>query len=170
MPRVIVCFLGGMLIGFAGSYGLGKLVVLVLFQSEVTSVEKESQIAGEFEDWYARRVERPILGLAAAAALLCGSLSGLAATRPVSRVPARPRRDWPDKYEDAPLKSEEFERVLQACLFARFSERSPEYVQGIIVGRLVESDPDLARRMDRFSPRHMQALWQDLVRSLRPAL
>ena len=41
----------------------------------------------------------------------------------------------------------EFERVLATCASVELRDKSPDYVQGLIVGRLVESDPALAKRL-----------------------
>jgi hypothetical protein len=63
------------------------------------------------------------------------------------------------------LTPPEFARVVQCCLFAQIEKRDPAYAQGLIVGRLVDTDPELAKKVDDFSPEHMAALCRDLRRA-----
>ena len=63
-----------------------------------------------------------------------------------------------------PLTHDEFQRVSQCCLWMPLDDKSPDYVQGLIVGRLAEAEPALARKVDGFGGRHVAALQRDLIR------
>jgi hypothetical protein len=57
-----------------------------------------------------------------------------------------------------PLEQSEFERIRALCLWVDLHGKSPDYIQGLIVGRLAEIDPALARRVDQFDELEMGML------------
>jgi hypothetical protein len=165
MPRVLLYFFAGLLVCFAGVYVAGHFVTGLLFKDRIQAAQTRSQNVTDYEHWYEDHVTARILPIAVAVGLLLGSLGGMrAATQRKDRPARKPRPVRPRaKGEDLPLTSPEFDRVAQCCLFVGIAEREPSFVQGVIVGRLVDSEPELAHKVGGFSPEHMAALWKDLA-------
>lgn len=164
MTRVLLAVLVGMAIGFLGTYFLGRGAEEILFRGDLEEKRQKFQITGEYEAWYGRYVQYPLIGVSLLGGFLCGALCGKRMLGSSARPNALNSNAHWDR-DEQPLNREEFQRVLQCCLFTRLPDTEPAFVKGVIVGRLADSDPELARRVLQFSPRHMHALWTDLVHS-----
>lgn len=54
--------------------------------------------------------------------------------------------------------------MARACRFCDLRDKGADYLQGLIVGRLVESHPALAGKVDDYSSSHMELLLTELLR------
>ena len=163
MPKVIVYSVVGMVAGFVAIFAVCQFALtLPPFAEKIEAAQKRSP--SDFDNWYEKNVSSKILVASFVGGLLSGGFCGLRAAKPLRHAVRRRRPVW-TKDDHWPLSESEFARVMQACLFVQVERRNPAYVQGLVVGRLVESDPDLAKKVDDFSPEHMVALWRDLRRA-----
>jgi hypothetical protein len=169
MAKVVGFSLVGFIVGFSAVFVACQFAItLPPFKERIEAAQ--SQSAGNsnyYEEWYEQKVLSRVLIASFFGGLLCGGFGGLRATqdrRLSNNAFRRSRRPWA-KHDEWPLSQPEFARVLQCCLFTQVENREPIYIQGVIVGRLVDSDPELARKVDEFSSEHMLALWRDLRRA-----
>jgi hypothetical protein len=96
--------------------------------------------------------------------LCCGVFGAYALNLPLGKTVAHRRRQllWKARTSaDAVLSTEEFQRVFQACQWIS-TAGGPEYLRGFIVGRLAESWPAIAKKVDGFDDAHMTAVCDDL--------
>jgi hypothetical protein len=159
MGRQVVGFVLGLLFGFVGVQMACQAVVYFTEGPDVSAAEERNMSLPEYRRWVDLRYERPFLLVSLAGAVVCGVACAYALNVPV-RAAARPARRRAGA--DDPLTREEFHQVLQACLMVPLDQRGPEYVRGLVVGRLAEAAPALAHKVDGFSDRHMAALHSDL--------
>jgi hypothetical protein len=165
VPRALVNFLFGFTIGLVGLYAAGQVVSHFVLEPSDKVAQKRGLTLPNYEKWVEEKVRPGMLCFTFGGAVFCGALCAVRAPLRGRESAAR-RRSHP-KADDRPLNAEEFESVLRCCLFVNLEERGPAYLQGLLVGRLVDTDADLAARIDRFSERHMTALWSDLRQKAR---
>lgn len=164
MPRVLAWFLGGLAGGTVGVYVACAVGVAFAYEYIDPPAFRQARNAEE----YARRVREltasGIMQVSVYGGLLC---AGLCAMRAAEVFPSGLRRRSPrktvDLTQEPPLTSAEFRQTVQACLFLDLRRRTPEFVQGLLVGRLVEGSPELAAKIEKFGNEHMAALLQDLL-------
>jgi hypothetical protein len=161
MNRVAVGFVLGYVLGFAGLYVAFYSAVWAIEGSDFEAAGRRNMPIDAYQQWVAAQYERPFLLAAGVASAMFGVLGARAFNVPIvgprSAVGRRPDGD-------KPLTREEFYQVLHACEWLPLEERTPEYVRGLAVGRLAESHPALARKVDDFGDDRMDALHHDLCR------
>ncbi len=161
MGRTVVFFCTGLLFGFIGLQLACRGFLLFAEGAEADAANRRGLSLADYQQWVDVRYERPFLLLSAAGGLLCATLAAAASQR-LDQMPARRAPDRRPRGSDDPLTREEFRQVAQACLLVPLAERSPEYVRGLVVGRLADTAPALARKVDGFSDNHMAAVYADL--------
>jgi hypothetical protein len=139
MVRVVVSFLVGTVVAFAAVHLLGRVALAAVEGAPETAADRRQMTVGEYQRWLDSRYELPVMLAALAGGLACGMACGLAAVR-IGAAPDRPA--------GAPLTRDEQRQAVACCLWADLRGRTPEYLQGLIVGRLAESEPALARKID----------------------
>ncbi len=155
MHRVVVSFAVGLIAGFV----LMQLVCrgfLLFAEGDVADATGRGLSPASHQQGMESRYEVPFLLASLAAALACGCGCGLAA-RP---APVRRKRSGTGE----PLTPDEVRTVARACRFCDLSDKGADYLQGLIVGRLVESDPALARRVDSYDMARIERLLTELLR------
>jgi hypothetical protein len=162
MNRVIVSFVAGLLIGSATLFLASQLYLMVFVGDARDRANSQHKTVGAAEDEIELRFGRPLYLFTIAGGLMCGWWCAYAAWRSEAEAPRRAMHPTRSMGRDDRLTREEFHQVLQACLLVPLDERSPEFVRGLVVGRLAETAPGLARKVDGFSDRHMDALHSDL--------
>jgi hypothetical protein len=143
--RFVLGAVGGAMLAFFG----GQFVMNMIEPGDEGQIlaAGKSHFEVETETWH--RYGPKILAIT----LFGGLLGGTAATfLGVSAVTANHthRRHRSGHGPSMPLEQSEFERIRALCLWVDLRDKSPDYVQGLIVGRLAEIDPALARRVDQF--------------------
>lgn len=161
MSRVIGSFFVGLVLSFLGLYLLGELAVKAGWETVYAENLKTARSAEEYQERVDRGTRPLILWLAVSGAFIGATLCGLYTANRAGK--AAPRVGGTRTAADVALSPVEFERVRQCCLFALAGDRTPAYVQGLVVGRLADTAPELAAKVDKFSEPHMQALLQDLL-------
>jgi hypothetical protein len=158
MGRMVIGFLLGTVLGFATLYLAFHGAVRVLEGSDLEAASRRNMSLDAYQEWVDVRYERPFTLAAMAAALMFGVLGARAFNRPIfGLVGGRPDRG-------DPLTREEFRQVLHTCGWVPLDEHGPEYVRGLAVGRLADSHPALARKVDEFGDAQMAALHHHLCR------
>jgi hypothetical protein len=161
MGRQVFGFWVGLVVGFVGIQLVCRASLYFAEGSDVSAAEERHMSLPEYRQWVDVRYERPFMVVSLAGGLLCGTVCAFGSGHPVrAAAPAR----WHRSGHDDPLSRDEFHQVLQACLLVPLAERSPEYVRGLVVGRLAEAAPALAHKVDGFSDRRLGALHADLRR------
>ena len=164
MGRVIAAFFLGLVIGAGGLYLACRALLMIAEGPDMAAARERDMSLAQYREYVDLRYERPFLLVSAAGGLICAWWCAYAAGTGESATAGRPgRRRRRRRSGDDPLTREEFRQVLQACLLVPLDERSPEYVRGLVVGRLAESAPAVAHKVDGFSDRHMAALYGDLL-------
>jgi hypothetical protein len=161
MFPAIARFLAGLLIGTGALFLAGRFLVLFVDSSGTTTDPTRNQSRAQHEASVAGQYDPPILVFSLIGGLICAACC--AAAGPTD-TPARPQtRRRSSIGTDDSLSRDEFHQVLQACLPVPIDDRSPDYVRGLVVGRLADTAPALAHKVDGFSDRHMAALHRDLL-------
>lgn len=163
MVRVLLSFFGGLAVGCFGLYLVCALAKVYAYEH---IAPKEFLLLSPAE--YAHLVEeRTALGMiqvSLSGGLVCGMLCAVKAAAIFGpRARAGGRQPHAQVTREKPLTSVEFERALQSCLFVDLRQRPPAFLQGVLVGRLADSDPELAARIADFGKEHMAALLHDLL-------
>jgi hypothetical protein len=152
MARVVVGFLVGYAVGFAGLWGLCAVAARAIEGESTTAATARGISVAEYRQWYEARYGTMTVIASQVGGVACALLCGLAGTQTGS-VSARRRAG-------EPLSREETRMAIASCLWADVTGREPEYVRGLIVGRLAESEPDVARKVDRLGRAQLLALYE----------
>jgi hypothetical protein len=162
MSRVQIAFVLGLCLGFFTTYGV--CLAAVAFGYEYIDHEAFKSSRPEDYEAHVRQRTGPFITLfSVGGGLLCAAICSLAASKTGTSKRASPRRshsEWQN--HERPLSRQEFESVVHSCLFVDLRNRSPAFVQGLLVGRLADSAPELAAKIDGFSNEHMAALVEDV--------
>lgn len=168
MIRVLVWFMMGLAVGMIGVYLACTLVIIFAYENIDPNAFRQARSTNEYDQRVTQLTSASVVKITLYGGLVCAALcAGKAAW---GRPTVSPRHTFSAKKtlaSDKPLNPTEFERVLQSCLFINVQHRSPAFLQGLIVGRLVDSSPELAAKIEKFSEVHMAAVLQDVLRFAR---
>jgi hypothetical protein len=148
--RIALGAFGGAILAYFGS----QLFLLVTDGSGDATALARGISLREYEDEAAQRIRPKILTLT----IVSGLLGGVTAAFLGAATPAAGRRRQSSHASSTPLDRAEFRRVLTSCAWVDFRDKTADYMQGLIVGRLAESDPALAKRVDGFDELEMDML------------
>jgi hypothetical protein len=161
MGKYLAGFLLGTLIGIAAVPLFGVVVWECVGGSDWLDAKRESMSRENFAAWQNHKLDSAA-ELCLFGVVCCGALGAVGFNRPIGAAGRRSRRRLGGS--DEPLSRDEFQQVLQACVWMPIDARSPEYVRGLVVGRLAENQPALAKRVDGVSDHLMDMLYRDLCR------
>jgi hypothetical protein len=149
--RFVLGAFGGAILAYLGS----QLFLLMTQSSDGAAILIKSHQQIEDESW--QLFGPKILTVTIMGGLLGGATAAfLGASAATANRANRRHRSSHDS--STPLDRSEFLRVLASCAWIELRDKSPDYVQGVIVGRLAESDPALAQRVDHFDELEMDLL------------
>lgn len=156
MTRTIISFLIGVVMAFVALQGLCRMFLRFVEGEPAAAEIRRSMNSGEYQRWVDNRYELPFMFVSLSGSLACGFLCGWAAVDAGAR--SRPRPDG------EPLTHEEKKQAIASCLWADLTDRGPAYVQGLIVGRLAESEPIVARKVAGLGDEQMARLLRKVLR------
>jgi hypothetical protein len=169
--RAFLSFAGGFVGGAVVIYLTCQLGFALVYGGPEQLAWDRHITVEQAQEWVDRRVIPGFLMITVAGAIPCGLLCAAQGRRParpprLGALAASPAHDHGPPPE-SPLTPEEFERVARAVLWRDVDGRSPTYLQGLLVGCLQDTVPELAAKIDRFSRAHVAALQKDLRRYRR---
>jgi hypothetical protein len=151
--RFILGAIGGAILAFFG----GHVVLNFIEPADDFHILAAGKSHFEFETETWRRYGPKILVVTLMGGVLGGTTAAFLGSNAATTTRASSRRR--SRHHDSmPLEHSDFERVRALCLWVDLHDKSPDYVQGLIVGRLAEIDPALARRVDEFDDLEMDMI------------
>ena len=160
MFRVVVSFFAGYVIGFVGLWGLCHIAARGIEGDAQAAANARGVSHAEYLQWYEARYGLLTLIASQVGGIASGFLCGQAAMQSRAKAAHRPAGES--------LTRDETKLALASCLWADLSGRGPDFVQGLIVGRLAESEPEVARKVDRLGRDQLRDLY-DKVRRRKEA-
>jgi len=143
--RFVLGAFGGALLAFFG----GQFVMNLIEPADAGQILAAGKSHFEFETETWHRYGPKILAVTLFGGLLGGATATFLGASAVTAAHTH-RRHRSGQTPFMPLEQSEFERIRALCLWVDLHDKSPDYIQGLIVGRLAEIDPALARRVDEF--------------------
>jgi hypothetical protein len=170
MSRKNLAFASGLIVSFLAIFLVGEVIVTVGMEQIHREALESAPSPAEYRAGLHRRAEPVILFVAVVGGFVVGALCSMYAGKtPAGRTAPGSMVHWLADSgragSDQALTPAEFERVRQSCLFVNVYDRSTAYIQGVIVGRLADTAPELAAKVDRFSEAHMEVIRREIVDS-----
>lgn len=157
MHRIVISFSVGLIAGFVMMQVVCR-GFLLFAEGDPSSAALQRQMSpADYQTWVDARFEMPFMLASLAVAIACACACGWAA-RPMGAV-RRKRNSSGD-----PLMPDEIRTVARACRFCDLTDKGADYLQGLIVGRLVETEPALARKVDGYNTSRMERVLTELLR------
>jgi len=145
---VVLTALVGFVVGFALTAVAGWVAVRAIEGDEAGAAAARGMARLEYRGYTDDRFVMPVLAAALAAGVGCAAVGGRAAVRAGA---------------SAALTRDERRVAVACCLWADLSGRDADYLRGLIVGRLAETDPAVAAKVAALPPGPMADLF-DRVR------
>ncbi len=163
MVRVILAFFVGTAAGFFGLYLIGSIIRMYAYE-HIAPKEYSHLPPAKYAALVNERTSWTMIQVSLSGGVVCGLLSAVSAAGVFASDSGKQRRrPKAQASREMPLSRTEFERVLQSCTFVDLRDRPPAYLQGLLVGRLADSAPELAVKIDRFGEEHMAEVLQDVL-------
>jgi hypothetical protein len=157
--RFVLGFMSGGLVAY-----FAAVIFLNMTESaDTTAADLAFRSPHEIETQRWQRYGPKIMAVTVLGCLLGGVTAVILASNSTAKTPQRPRRSLP-RTQSTPLDSEQFQRVLATCGWANLRNKNAEYVQGLIVGRLAESDPAIAHRVEQLDDFELESLVEKIQR------
>jgi hypothetical protein len=168
--RAGCAFALGFAVGFSLIYGAGQVFLKLKHGSREEGALARGTTPEDYSYWRETSFEPRLHGAALAGGIVCAAACCYAAivkwltdrTAPAKTVAVAPEGPAGQRHVDHDLTEREFADVFRKCNWVDLEVKSPIYLQGFLVASFVESDVALATKLDRFSPRRMQALLDEL--------
>lgn len=158
-PRFVLGALGGALVAY-----FGCLLFLNMTESaDTTAADLAFRTPHEIESQRWQRHGPKILAVTVMGFLLGGVTAAILGSSAASTNPS-PACRRTHRRNSTPLDPDQLQRVLATCGWANLRDKSPDYIQGLIVGRLAESDPVIAHRVEQLDDYELESLVEKIRR------
>lgn len=157
--RFVLGALGGSLV----AYFAGFILLNMTESADITATDMAFRTPHEIESQRWQRHGPMILAVSVMGFLLGGVTAAIIGSKADAANPRGARREF-HRTPSMPLDSEQFQRVLATCGWANMRDKSSDYVQGLIVGRLADSNPVIAQRVERLDEFELEALVGKILR------